>query len=223
MAIRKFNQPSDKKVSTLAIVAGLGVLGFVAYKYWWLPQAQAALAAKAAQDPNQVLAAQALLAQAQKLQQQNPGMSLQQAFEKLGTVGCQAVGAYYGVPPQASGGVCALAVHLGTELGIITTKYAYKYGKIAVEETGKALYAGGQSAYQGGKLLLYDAPKFATEKTYQGLKYVGYTAPVAITRGTARYASQGVRAVGSGIESGVESVGSGIKSGFKAVGSIFGI
>lgn len=190
---------SNNSTKLIATAATLGIAGFLAYKFWYIPNQQAALAARAAQDPNQLAAANALLQQAQELQAKNPGMSLQGAFEKIGTVGCQAVGAYYGIPPQASGGVCALAVHLGTQIGIETTKLGYKYTKKAAEAVGSAVS-------QGAKLALWTAPKAITEKTYDVLKYAGYTAPLELTRRTASVVSSGGRAVASGTWSGVKSV-----------------
>jgi hypothetical protein len=192
MTYRTYKNPVGK-VSPVVMVAGIGAVGFAIYQFWWLPKAQAAqaaLAASAAQDPRQVKAAQALLQQAEELQDKNPGMSLQTAFEKIGTVGCQAVGVSYGVPPQFSSGVCALAVQLGTKIGIETTKLGYKYTK-------KGAKLGYKYTKKGAEFLLWTAPKFTTVKTAKVLKYAGYTAPLAVTRRTARYASKGVRKVGS--------------------------
>lgn len=81
--------PSPRGPSPLGMVLGVaavGGLGYVAYRYWYLPsQLERDLRLYAAQG----------------------GQSPQDAIAKLGAVGCQVMGAKYGLPPQASSGICS--------------------------------------------------------------------------------------------------------------------
>lgn len=72
----------NQQVMKVAAVAGLAFLG---YRYVYLPYRM-----------QQILAQQAAAA----------GLTPAAYLAKIGAVGCQALGAYYGVPPSASGGVC---------------------------------------------------------------------------------------------------------------------
>lgn len=66
-------------------LAGLGGLGYVAYRYWYLPGKM--------RNDLQRYAAQS-------------GLQPKDALARLGAAGCMAFGAKYGLPPQASGSIC---------------------------------------------------------------------------------------------------------------------
>ena len=73
---------------TAKLVVAVGVLaigGYLAYKYWYLPQ-------KMRDDLARYIA--------------STGLPPQDALARLGAAGCQAYGAVYKIPPQASGGIC---------------------------------------------------------------------------------------------------------------------
>lgn len=72
-------------VKLLAVGGALAGGGYIAYRYWYLP-------AKMRED-------------AQRFLQQNSYRP--DAFASLGGVACQALGAKYGMPPQASAGICS--------------------------------------------------------------------------------------------------------------------
>lgn len=78
----------NNEPSALALVAGLaavGGVGYVAYRYWYIP-------AQMRRDISNYA--------------YRNGIPVQDALAKLGQVGCQAYGAKYGLPPDASGNIC---------------------------------------------------------------------------------------------------------------------
>lgn len=207
MTYRTFKKPVGK-VPPIVMVAGIGALGFAIYQFWWLPKAQAALAARAARDPNQVRAAQALLQQAQDLQHKNPGMSLQTAFEKIGTIGCQVVAVKYGVKPQFSGGICALAVQLGIE----ATKLGYKYAK----KGGRYVYKGASAVGNAPLAAARYAAKAAASAAEAAAKAAAAAAEAAASAAedAAGAAASLVGDAASAVGSGLSKVGSGAKKIF---------
>jgi hypothetical protein len=74
----------ETKEKLIALI-GVGVAGYLGYRYVYLPAKM-----------RRLIAAQAAAA----------GMSPDAYMAKIGAVACQGIGAYYGVPPSASGGVC---------------------------------------------------------------------------------------------------------------------
>lgn len=94
--------PEGQGPSPVALVVaagGLAGIGYLGYRYWYLP-------AQMRKDLSRYTA--------------QTGLPPRDALAALGQVGCQAFGAKYGLPPQASGQICSemsqMAAALAREL-----------------------------------------------------------------------------------------------------------
>lgn len=101
MASQEQSNTNNNQIIGLAV---LGAAGYLIYDQWYLPQQRAK---RAADDLARQIAA---------YQARNPGMSTSDALRGLGKTICQGTALYYGVPPQLSGDVCAMAVQLAPTL-----------------------------------------------------------------------------------------------------------
>lgn len=159
----------QKAVVGIAVVAGLGGVGWLLYKHVYLPGKMKA----------------DLLEYAKK-----QGVPPQDALKNLGKAGCQAFGATYGLPPDASGDICeelsATAANLAREIpGIIggtlqagtgaltaVTMLPLQAAAYGVEKIGKGIGA----VYGGGKTVLKDSWGVVTggaKGVWSGTQYVG--------------------------------------------------
>jgi hypothetical protein len=77
--------------------------------------------------------------------QRQTGMSAQDAFQSLGTAACQVIAMKYMLPPQATAGMCSLAVSLAPKALLATAKLTGK----AVHGIGTGIGAGAKAAATG--------------------------------------------------------------------------
>jgi hypothetical protein len=175
-------------------VGALGIGAFLAYKYWYLPN-------KMRDDLARYIA--------------STGRPPQDALAALGQMGCQAYGAKYGIPPQASGGIC-------NELAGAASQLVQQFPQL-LNNTGMALgntvsYLGQgagnllTSVGQGAGSLLYDVGSGAgggiqnlSSGVAGGATAIGMV-PVNIVGGTLGKVYGGVKTVVKDITKGIEHV-----------------
>jgi hypothetical protein len=164
----------NQQVMKVAAVAGLAFLG---YRYVYLPYRM-----------QQILAQQAAAA----------GMTPAAYLAKIGAVGCQALGAYYGVPPTFTGGVCQSVGQAAAGVAVGLPGILAGIGQAAATSTISA-----------GQALGVALP--AVGSGVGGLA-VGVTGGIAGSANLLEAASfKGLKDTGSLIKSGAQNVAEGVK------------
>jgi hypothetical protein len=200
---------APKGPDTAKVVVAVGALaigGYLAYKYWYLPN-------KMREDLARYIA--------------STGLSPQDALARLGAAGCQAYGASYGIPPQMSSGICqelagaasqlvkqfpqllssagqttgnALS-YIGSGAGNLLTDVGGGVGN-AVGSVGGGIGGAVQGILGGvatGTEKTLNVGFGAVGKVYGGAKTVVkdlYNAPKTIVKDTVKTISSGAKAVG---------------------------
>lgn len=164
-------------------VGALGIGAYLAYKYWYLPQ-------KMRDDLARYMA--------------QTGLPPQDAMARLGQAGCQAYGAKYGIPPQASGGIC-------NELASAASQLVQQFPQL-LNNTGMAL--GNTVSYlgQGAGSALYDVGTGAgggiqnlSTGVAGGATAIGMV-PINIVGGTMGKVYSGAKTVVQDLTRGIEHV-----------------
>jgi hypothetical protein len=144
------------------------------------------------------------------------GMSLSDASTAAVSGACQAVAAFYKIPPDKSGGVCHGIGALATYTTALTIKAGIKAGKAighgaavvgrgighAGAVVGHGVATGAKDTAKAVKFISYTAPKKAVTGAAKAVKFVSYTAPKKVTVGAAK-------AVGKGAKAAVKSISHG--------------
>lgn len=176
---------------------------FVGYRYVYLPYKM-----------RQILAAQAAAA----------GMSPDAYLAKIGAVGCQALGAYYGVPPSLTGGVCTQVGQAAAQVAVGLPGILAGIGQAAASSTVSAgqalgvalpavgsgvggLVGGVAGGVGGGMKSLTDASIYGIRQTGGLIKSGAQEAAAGL-----KYASvEPVKVVAGAVETAAKAVGSTLK------------
>lgn len=191
----------ENREKVLAVV-GIGVAAYLGYRYWYLPQKL-----------RSVIASQAAAA----------GMSPDAYMAKIGAVACQGIGAYYGVPPQASGGVCGAIGGVAGSLAQQAPSWLTSIGQSAASSTlaaGQAfgggisaIGAGGGSAIGSVASGIGSAARTVTDVSVYTTQKVGSTIKQGIV-GASMLPVDVAKSVVGGVASGAKSIGHEISSWF---------
>ncbi|HEU0081854.1 MAG TPA: hypothetical protein VFQ87_03205 [Bradyrhizobium sp.] len=195
--------------SQLVKLLALGGAAFVGYKFVYQPW-----------EMRQKLQAEI---EAQTRANLAKGMGIEEAGQKAISAACQAVAAFYKVPPSTSGGVCA-GVGILAEKGIKALgKGAIIAGKVIGHEAavvgrgiGKGAKAVGHTAAVIGrgvgkgastigkvvKFTHYTAPKKVVTTAAKVVKFASYTAPKKVVTTVAKDVGKGAKAVAKSISHG---------------------
>jgi hypothetical protein len=122
--------------NALLVGGGLGVAGYVGWKYWQREQVKAATLAEAAR-------------------LQAGGMSVRDAITNAAAGACTAAAGVYKMPPTVAGPLCKGVAVLAIKGAELAAKGAVIAGKVV----GKGVAAGGKAVGKGAKFVAYDAPK----------------------------------------------------------------
>jgi hypothetical protein len=177
--------PDEDQIVKVALA---GAAAFAAYKFLYEPYA-----IKQRLQAELVAQTQANLAK---------GMTLEDASTAAVSGACQAVAAFYKIPPSSSGGVCkgigALATYttkLTLKASLAAAKLAGRGAKAAVLGVGKGVKAGVVGVGKGVKFAAYTAPKKVITTGASVVKFASYTAPKKVITGGAKAVGKGVKSV----------------------------
>lgn len=158
------NEGNDPARTALTVGA-IGAGGYLAYRYLWVPRQIRR------QTEQEVM----------RLRRQDPSMS-PDGLAQAGAVACMGVSAYYGIPPQASQGMCQVvgqgAAGLLREAPALIEAYSAATGQ-AAKDIGEGVGAGikGLGKGIGGGIrdvgqATVDVPAYAVGTVYKGGKGV---------------------------------------------------
>ena len=170
VALAPSRQGGRQAVVGLAVVAGLGGAGWLVYKYVYLPSRMKA----------------DMLEYARK-----QGVPPQDALKRLGKAGCQAFGATYGIPPDASGDICS-------EMSETAASLAREIPGIL----GGTIKAGTSGLLAIGMAPIQVAP-YGVEKVGQGIASI-YGGGKTVLKDSWGVVTGGAKGIGTGIKAGAQ-------------------
>ncbi|HXJ24505.1 MAG TPA: hypothetical protein VNH17_02340 [Streptosporangiaceae bacterium] len=137
------------------------------------------------------------------------GMSLSDASTAAVSGACQAVAAFYKIPPDKSGGVCHGIGALATYTTALTIKAGIKAGKaighgaaVVGRGIGRGVATGAKDTAKVAKFLSYTAPKKVVTTAASAVKFASYTAPKKVTVAAVKGVGKGAKAVAKSISHG---------------------
>jgi hypothetical protein len=193
---------ADGDNQTLIKLLAVGGAGLVAYKLLYQPWQQ-----------QQMLNAEI---QRQTAANVAKGMSLSDASTAAVSGACQAVAAFYRIPPDKSGGVCHGIGELATVTTKLTIQALAKGGKAighagavigrgighAGAVVGHGVATGAKDTAKAVKFISYTAPKKVVTTAASAVKFASYTAPKKVTTAAVKGVAKGAKAAVKSISHG---------------------
>jgi hypothetical protein len=196
----------------LVKIVALGAAAFAGYKLVYLPWAQQ----RKLQEE----------IEAQTRANLAKGMGIEEAGQKAISAACQAVAAFYKIPPDKSGGVCAGVGILAEKSIKATIKGAIIAGKVVgkgAAVVGRTVGKGAVAVAKATKTVAVGTAKAVKFGAYTAPKFVVYDAPKKVITTSVKTTVKGVVGVGKGTKAVAKGVGKGAKAVAKSVVHGFGL